>query len=218
MRRLLLLLATCDAAATEPIRAALQRVADRMQVKYDMSVAAAFDSADASIAVAAGSTDYGLGMGKATRQAQPDDAYVWGSTTKMFTAPAVLQLVDQGVLKLSDPAAQHIDPALAQLNGTTMREHFGSWIDAVTIEHLLHMTSGIADYDGAAYAEAQGLMPGHGDRSHDFDPGTIVLKYTPTKADFTPGTKQNYCSTNYILLGLALLTHMHGATADWSWR
>ena len=44
-----------------------------------------------------------------SRAALPGDKYVWGSITKMFTGPAVLQLVEAGVIKLSDPISVH-DP------------------------------------------------------------------------------------------------------------
>ena len=141
----------------------------------------------------------------------------------------MLQLVEKGLVKLTDAAATHVDPALRQLNGTTLHAHFGDWIDGVTIENLLHMTSGVADYDGQAYATAQ-----FGSRGRDFDPGTILLKYVHSKPEFAPGTRQQYCSTNYILLGLVLLTHSHsagtthyealraaapGGTVDgWDWR
>jgi hypothetical protein len=49
-----------------------------------------------NVTVAAGFTDSGLGMGMGTRKALPTDEYVWGSITKMFTGPAILQLVERG--------------------------------------------------------------------------------------------------------------------------
>ena len=73
----------------------------------------------------------------------------------MITAPAVLQLVEQGLVKLTDPINLHIDPILLQLNGTRLEDHFGSPIRDVEIQHLLHMTSGIQDYDGEAFSAAQ---------------------------------------------------------------
>ena len=163
------------------------------------------------VAVAAGHTDAGLGMGTPKRLAQPDDEYVWGSITKMFTAPAVLQLVEKGTVALDDTAAQHVDPMLAA-NGTSFSALFGAEAAAaVRIKHLLHMTSGIPDYDGEAYAEAQ-----FGSRARDFDPLTIVVDYVrPRKLEFAPGTKQRYCSTNYILLGLVLATHLAAPSGDW---
>ena len=36
--------------------------------------------------------------------------------------------------------------------------------------------------------------------------------------DFEPGTRQQYCSTNYILLGLLLATHYHKDGSAWSWK
>eukprot|EP00435_Cladocopium_sp_Y103_P021304 s1357_g5.t1 len=125
------------------------------QDKYDMSIAAAFYSPKLNFSVASGYTDAGLGMGNKSRLAKEDDEYVWGSTTKMFTAPAVLQLVEQGKVQLDDPIAAHIDPILWELNHTKLEHHFGSPIQQVQIQHLLHMTSGIQDYDGEAFSKAQ---------------------------------------------------------------
>ena len=56
-----------------------------------------------ALVATAGFVDAGLNMGKPTRHSQPEDVYVWGSITKMFTGPAVLQLVDAGVMMLDDP-------------------------------------------------------------------------------------------------------------------
>lgn len=206
-----LLLATPATTPATSVAAALQRVADRVSAQYGLSVAAAFHSPKMQVAVAAGHTDAGLGMGMPKRRAQPDDEYVWGSITKMFTAPAVLQLVEKGTVALDDTAAQHVDPMLAA-NGTSFSTLFGAEAAAaVRIKHLLHMTSGIPDYDGEAYAEAQ-----FGSRARDFDPLTIVVDYVrPRKLEFAPGTKQRYCSTNYILLGLVLATHLAAPSGDW---
>ena len=78
---------------TATVEDALKRVADRMQTKYNMALAAAYVSKDVEVAVASGFTDEGLAMGSASRKALPNDLYVWGSTTKMcsdrcLTAPA----------------------------------------------------------------------------------------------------------------------------------
>jgi hypothetical protein len=51
---------------------------------------------------------------------RPDDRYVYGSITKMFTGPAVLQLVDEGLISLDDPIAMHVDPILRALNSTSL--------------------------------------------------------------------------------------------------
>jgi CubicO group peptidase (beta-lactamase class C family) len=69
---------------------------------WNMSLAVAFYSptllpGGPLVASAAGYTNAGLLVKAegAPRAAQPDDLYVWGSITKIFTGPAVLQLVDK---------------------------------------------------------------------------------------------------------------------------
>mmetsp|Transcript_117297 Transcript_117297/g.373673 ORF Transcript_117297/g.373673 Transcript_117297/m.373673 type:complete len:437 (+) Transcript_117297:65-1375(+) len=213
----LLALAAClpaaGAVAHHAVRAALARTAERMSAKYNMSISLAYHSPELSLAVAAGQTDAGLDMGVPSRTAKPDDLYVWGSTTKMFTAPAVLQLVERGVVSLTDPIAKHIDPILLKLNGTRLEDHFGASIASVHVEHLLHMTSGLADYDGEAFARDQ-----FAHRSKAFGPVEIIGKYVDPTLTFPPGTKQEYCSTNYILLGLLLAHHGRAAGQPWSWQ
>lgn len=203
-----------DHALAEKVQHALQRVADEMHAKYDMSLAGAFYSPRLSLAVAAGYTDSGLGMGTATRKGKPDDLYVWGSTTKMFTAPAVLRLVEGGIVALTDPIAEHIDPIFSHLSGgRTLADHFGSAIGAVQVGHLLHMTSGIADYDQGPFSKAQ-----FANRSKAFGPVEIILNYVTPQLQSRPGSSQQYCSTNYILLGLVLAGHYHRQDTTWSWQ
>lgn len=197
----------------DDLTAVMQRVANTMQSKYDMSIAAAYFSPKLNISVAAGNTDAGLGLGTPSRRARPDDLYVWGSTTKMFTAAAILQLVEKGTVSLTDSITRHIDPILKHINGTTLSQHFGDSIEAVEVQHLLHMTSGISDYDGEGYARDQ-----FADRSKDFGPVEIIGKYVSPTMYHKPGTRQSYCSTNYILLGFILANHYHKVGSTWSWQ
>jgi len=218
---LVVALGITDATLTEAhhvhitdLRTVLLEVAQKVQSKYDMSIALAFKSSEKSIAVAAGFTDEGLGLGIPKHEGQPNDRYVWGSTTKMFTGPAVLQLVEQGIVALSDPVSKHVDPLLMHLNGTKLSDHFGLVIETIQVRHLLHMTSGLSDYDGEAYAKDQ-----FRNRSRDFTPIEIISRYVDSKLRFNPGTRQSYCSTNYILLGLVLANHLgRSESGDWSWK
>lgn len=60
------------------------------------------------------------------------------------------------------------------------------WIaPQVKIHHLLHMTSGVSDYDGEAYAKAQ-----FADRTHDFSPIEIIGNFVSPTLKSPPGTKQ----------------------------
>ena len=72
-------LPTAEDTEARSVAQVLQRVADRVALKYRMGVAAAYYSGTASTAVAAGFTDAGLGLGTPTRLGQPDDMYVMGS-------------------------------------------------------------------------------------------------------------------------------------------
>jgi CubicO group peptidase (beta-lactamase class C family) len=215
LAELLLFAAICDrssAALKDDLQKILQNVADQMRDKYDMGLAASLYSPDLDLAVASGYTDAGLGIGKKNRMALPDDLYVWGSTTKMFTAPAVLQLVEKGLVTLTDSIVKHIDPILLHLNGTRLADHFGTAIEAVQIQHLLHMTSGIEDYDNDAYAKDQ-----FAHRSMDIGPVEIIGKYVGKTLRHTPGESQSYCSANYVLLGFVLANHYHKNGTTWSW-
>jgi len=217
---LLNLFALC-APATPPadaVRQALQSVANVIATKYNASVALAYHAPDVSsstIVAAAGYTDAGLTLGTPSRPAQPDDIYVWGSTTKMFTATAVLRLVDAGNIALSDSVASLVDPFLVAANGTRLAASLGAAIEKVTIAELLHMTSSIGDYDGSKYTQDQ-----FADFAHDFSPIEIISGYVPRLSPSAkPGTSQRYCSTNYILLGMVLAAQdwasKGGGEADW---
>jgi CubicO group peptidase (beta-lactamase class C family) len=197
------------------LSATLQDVAEYISARYNCSIALSYTSGNASAAAAAGFTDAGLGLGKPTRPAKPDDLYVWGSTTKMFTGAAVLRLVDAGVVDLDDPIQQHIDPFLLHANNSRLVDHFGTEIEKVTVQMLLHMTSGITDYDYAPYTEAQ-----FADRGRDFAPLEILSDFVPKMPWLPgPGRQQRYCSTNYILLGLLLTAHAKPAGGSpWTWQ
>ena len=69
--------------------------------------------------------------------------------------------------------------------------------------------SGIPDYDGEDYAQQQ-----FSHKAHDFSPLEIFQNFTETKMRFGPGTRQSYCSTNYILLGMLLAEQLN--VSDWT--
>jgi CubicO group peptidase (beta-lactamase class C family) len=56
-----------------------------------------------------------------------DDRMNLGSGTKGFVATAVMRLVDQGKLQLSDKAYLHIDGPMKAMWNTTMQELFGGY-------------------------------------------------------------------------------------------
>lgn len=67
------------------------------------------------------------------RAHSPDTLFPVGSLTQQFTATAILQLQEQGKLKLDDPVRMHV-PELPES------------YDLVTIRHLLSHTAGVANF------------------------------------------------------------------------
>jgi CubicO group peptidase (beta-lactamase class C family) len=97
-----------------------------------------------------------------------------GSIRKQFVAAAVLILVDEGRLSLSDDVRKHI-PELHDFGHT------------VTIDHLLTHTSGIRDW-----------IPLLNWASGDPDAMGMILRQRTL--NFVPGTEWSYSNSGYVLL------------------
>lgn len=139
-----------------------------------------------------------------------------GSGTKTFTASAVMKLVDQGKISLSDPAYQYIDKMLMKLHNTTMLELFGLWANDITIHHLIYMQTGLNDFEIGTYDDDL-IKP---ENSHKLDDPFNTLKWVadqPEKSPcvfgnctwfFEPGAHVSYSSLNFELVGYLLLNFM----------
>jgi len=107
-----------------------------------------------------------------------------GSMTKQFTAAAILQLKEQGKLKLSDPLGKYVPEYALGKN--------------ITIEELLWQVSGIPDYlNDVPMQNVIQIIIRHpeGGLNNELD----VIKGMPLS--FAPGTQWRYSNTNYLLLG-----------------
>ena len=114
---------------------------------------------------------------------QADDHFRVGSVTKTWTGTVILQLVDEGRFKLSDPISAYLTGVP---NG-----------DNITIEHLLSMRSGLFNYS-TDQAFNQSLDD---DPTQTFSIDAllqIAFKHNPY---FAPGTDYRYSNTNTLLLG-----------------
>jgi CubicO group peptidase (beta-lactamase class C family) len=105
------------------------------------------------------------------------------SLTKPITATAVMRLVEQGRLKLSESICSYV----AQCPG--------AW-RAVTLEHLLTHTSGIPDLFGdmpaAPVDSTRAVMDG------------VIAKHLGDTLLSPPGARYAYTNFNYCLLGYAV--------------
>ena len=109
-----------------------------------------------------------------------------GSITKTFTGTVILQLVDEGKLRLDDPIAKY-QPEVP--NGAN-----------ITIRQLLQMTSGLFNYtDDPAWNQALDA-----NRQRVWSPQELVAIALAHPPYFAPGTDFHYSNTNTVLLGLII--------------
>jgi D-alanyl-D-alanine carboxypeptidase len=115
-----------------------------------------------------------------------DDHFRVGSVTKTWTGTVILQLAQQGRLKLSDPISKYV-PQVP--NGK-----------AITIEHLLGMRSGLANYsEDAAFLERLDREP-----HHVYRPQQLLVIAFRHRPSFAPGERYEYSNTNTVLLGMVI--------------
>lgn len=112
-----------------------------------------------------------------------DTRFRTASTSKMFTAAAVMRLVQDGKLALEDPIGK-IVPALA-----------GKPIASATIAQLLSHTSGAGEFAGERYEEHKQELRNHDDYVRMFGADPLL---------FRPGEKFAYGNLGYMYLGAAI--------------
>ena len=141
---------------------------------------------DGSVLVADhGKVIYHRAFGLANREWQiphtTDTVFRVASLTKQFTATLVMQLAEQGKLRLDDPIGKYVP----ELNPETGKR--------VTLHQLLNHTSGIVDYANFPGFWANRL--GEKVAKADF----LAIMNRPL--EFEPGSQGHYSSSNYTLLG-----------------
>ncbi len=125
------------------------------------------------------------GTGRAVRS---DDRLRAGSTTKVFVATVVLQLLAQHRLGLDDPLGRHLPGLLP------------APFARITVAQLLNHTSGLPDHRGLPdVSTPEGFVEHRFDR---WTPRQWVATVTHGPLKFSPGTKQEYRGINYVLLAL----------------
>jgi CubicO group peptidase (beta-lactamase class C family) len=110
----------------------------------------------------------------------PDTIFQSGSVGKQFTAAAVMLLVQDGTVALSDPLTKYFEGSPP------------AW-KAITIRHLLTHTSGLPDYTGGTI-----------DYRQDHTEDDLVRLATALQPEFPPGARWNYSNTGYVLLGIII--------------
>lgn len=106
-----------------------------------------------------------------------------GSITKTMTAGVVLQLVDEGVLRLEDSVGRWLETSRNIDRGITIRQ-------------LLNHTSGVANYTGAGAELGRAV---EANRNHVFTPEELLGFVGAPR--FAPGSRTEYTNTSFLLLG-----------------
>jgi D-alanyl-D-alanine carboxypeptidase len=113
-------------------------------------------------------------------QANVDTLFRVGSLTKMFTAAAVMRLLEQGKLSLDDDVRVRLPNAPTQGR-------------AVTIRQMLTHTSGLPNITSQPEFRRSAA------REMTIDELMAIVEGAPF--EFEPGVRWNYSNTNYLLLG-----------------
>jgi CubicO group peptidase (beta-lactamase class C family) len=165
------------------------QTAAQKAAKFDevMALASKYQTFNGSVLVAEnGKVIYKKGFGLANMEWNipntPETRFRLGSITKQFTATLILQLVEQGKIKLDGKLSDYLPD---------YRKDVGQ---KVTIHQLLTHTSGIPSYTG---------LPGF-IRDVSRNPYTVdefVKKFASNDLEFEPGSKFSYNNSGYFLLG-----------------
>ncbi|MCF8243842.1 MAG: serine hydrolase [Saprospiraceae bacterium] len=181
----LLLLLVCFAMA--PNNAAL---AQSLESKIDALIAEQYKSDEPGVVVrvqqngktlfekAYGMADMELGV-----KMQPDHILRLGSITKQFTAVAMLMLVQEGKVSLSDDLTKYLPD-------------YPTGGRKISIAQLLNHTSGIKSY--TSMDDFQKIM------RTDMTLTELIDRFKNEPFDFEPGEKWNYNNSAYILAGAVI--------------
>jgi D-alanyl-D-alanine carboxypeptidase len=123
-----------------------------------------------------------------------DSRFRMGSNTKTFVAVVMLQLVEDGKIRLDD-SVDHWLPGVVSGNGNDGRR--------VTVRNLLQHTSGIFDYTEALLASFS-LADYRRMRFQHVDPEQLVAMAMAHAPRFAPDAGWSYSNTNYLLAGMII--------------
>lgn len=123
---------------------------------------------------------YGLADVENKIPATPQTNYRIASVTKQFTARLIAILEEEGKLSRNDSVRKYIP-------------EFPDSAQPITIDHLLHHTSGLKDYEELYSKDI--TVPLH-------DADVIKLLAAQTSGDFPPGEKFSYSNSGYATLAI----------------
>ncbi len=129
----------------------------------------------------------------------PSTVFDIASVSKQFTGLAISILVEEGTISLEDDVRDYI-PELADFGHT------------ITIDHLVHHTSGIRDWPGTL-----GVAGWRMDDVISFDQ---ILSFAFNQGDlnFVPGAEYTYSNTGFNLLAEVVARATGQSFRQWTWE
>jgi D-alanyl-D-alanine carboxypeptidase len=126
---------------------------------------------------------FGMADGPKGMAARPDTVYLWASMTKMATATAIMQLVDQGLVDLDGPVSDYLDYVPAKYG--------------ITVRQLLTHSGGLGE--PADFVVGNLRLEGQA----QVDPDVYVREFLEqfTGLTFEPGSASSYSSPGTVMLG-----------------
>src|SRR5688572_11031204 len=129
---------------------------------------------------------YVKGFGAANLEHQipisPQSIFFIGSVAKQFTAFSILLLEEQGKLRLDDEIQKYLPD-------------FPRYQAPITINHLIHHTSGLRDLFGLLFLEGRSYL------DHLSEEEAYAILKNQKSLNFSPGERQSYTNSGYFLLG-----------------
>lgn len=186
--RLMATLVTCTVAASSALAQEHGRDSMALAQRVD-SVFSDYDRSDspgcAMGVIQDGDLIYARGYGMANLDLgtaiTPASVFRIGSTSKQFTAAAVVLAAQRGELSLDDDIRRYL-PELPD---------YGT---GITIRHLLHHTSGIRDYLELMY------LAGLRDDDWYTDDEVVAMLARQKATNFEPGSEHLYSNSGYFLI------------------
>ena len=128
------------------------------------------------------SKGYGMANLDTATPAGSPTVYAIGSVSMSFTAAAIMQMVERGLIALDDPVTTHLPGFSISLPG-------------ITIHHLLNHTSGMV-------GDAE--LPPDFDQFRSGTPQEVVTRVAELPRASEPGNRWSFSSAGYFLLGLVI--------------
>lgn len=178
------------ASAVSSPAATDHRAAEVSIIEVERALAAQLDESGISggavaLASEGGVDALGVGTAGSDSEVTAQTPFVIGSTSKSFTALAVMQLVDAGRVDLAASVRDYV-PELKLADGQP--------VDDITVRDLLQQTSGLDDLAGGPLLAS----------ATDGAPLDSIAELEAAELASAPGETWLYANVNYVLAGLVV--------------